>query len=396
MFKAITRTIWILSLISLFNDAASELLIPVMPIYLKSIGFSVVLIGVLEGLAEATAGLTKGYFGHRSDLLGRRAPFVRIGYAMSALAKPMMGMIAQPLWVFGARTLDRLGKGVRTAARDALLSDEATPSTKGTVFGFHRSMDTVGAVIGPSLALLFLHFHPGQYRALFLLSVVPGIVSVGISFLVKDRHAKPKDNPANASFFAFLGYWKHAPRAYRRTVIGLLAFALFNSADAFLLLRAKAAGLDDAGVIGVYIFYNLVFALASFPLGHLADRIGLKPTLLAGLVLFAVVYFGMAREGNITYYGILFLLYGLYAAATDGVSKAWLTQLADKRDTATAIGFFTGFQSIAALMASTLTGLIWYRIGPAAAFMTTAGMTVCVVLYLLFAPSGRLEGTPEP
>lgn len=385
MFKAITRTVWILSLISLFNDAASELLIPVMPIYLKSIGFSVVLIGVLEGLAEATAGLTKGYFGHRSDLRGRRAPFVRIGYAMSALAKPMMAVIAHPFWVFGARTLDRLGKGVRTAARDALLSEESMPTTKGAIFGFHRSMDTVGAVIGPALALVFLYFHPEEYRTLFVLAIVPGIISVAISFLVKDKGTKPKHNPANASFFAFLGYWKRAPRDYRTLVVGLLAFALFNSADAFLLLRAKTAGLNDTGVIGIYIFYNLVFALASFPLGHLADRIGLKPTLLSGLVLFALVYFGMALEGGLFYYGALFLLYGLYAAATDGVSKAWLASLADKKDTATALGFFSGLQSIAALVASSVTGLLWYRFGAAAAFFPTGAVTVAVVVYLQLA-----------
>lgn len=388
MFKVITRTVWILSLISLFNDAASELLIPVMPIYLKSIGFSVVLIGVLEGLAEATAGLTKGYFGHRSDMLARRAPFVRLGYAMSALAKPMMALIAAPAWVFGARTLDRLGKGVRTAARDALLSDEATPTTKGAVFGFHRSMDTVGAVVGPSLALLFLYFHPERYRELFLLAIVPGAISVGISFLVNDRNPRAGNRPANASFFAFLGYWKRAPPAYRRLVIGLLAFALFNSADAFLLLRAKSAGLSDTGVIGIYIFYNLVFALSSFPLGHLADRIGLKPTLLAGLLLFAAVYFAMAREGGIIYYGALFFFYGLYAAATDGVSKAWIASIAGKSDTATAIGFFGGAQSVAALVASSLTGLLWYGCGAGIAFVTTGSAAVLVIAYLLIAAPG--------
>lgn len=391
MFKAITRTVRLLALISLFNDAAGELLIPVMPIYLSSIGFSALLIGILEGLAEATAGLTKGYFGHRSDLLGRRAPFVQVGYAMSAVAKPMMALFVVPLWVFCARTLDRLGKGVRNAARDAMLSDEATPRTKGTVFGFHRSMDTVGAVIGPSLALVYLYFHPEDYRTLFLLAFFPGLVAIALSFLVKDRIPTPRQNPANASFFAFTRYWKRAPTAYRRLTIGLLAFALFNSADAFLLLRAKSAGLSDTGVIGVYIFYNLVFAAASFPLGHLADRIGLKPTLLAGLVAFAVVYLGMVREAGIVYYGALFLLYGLYAAATDGISKAWIATVADKGDTATAIGFFAGFQSICALVASSLTGLLWYRFGPEVAFLITGCATVAVVVYLLVAAPGPVR-----
>ena len=164
--KYITRTVWVLSLVSLLTDTASEMLYPIMPIYLKTIGFSIVLIGILEGVAEATAGVSKGYFGKLSDLSGRRVPFVQIGYAFSAVSKPMMAVFIYPLWIFLARTIDRFGKGIRTGARDALLSDEATQETKGKVFGFHRSMDTLGAVLGPSLALIYLYFYPQDYRTL--------------------------------------------------------------------------------------------------------------------------------------------------------------------------------------------------------------------------------------
>ncbi|HTP12940.1 MAG TPA: MFS transporter, partial [Bacteroidota bacterium] len=166
--KFITKTILFLSLVSLFTDIASEMLYPVMPMYLKSIGFSVVLIGILEGIAEATAGISKGYFGSLSDHLGRRRPFIQAGYALSAVSKPLMALLIQPVWVFVARTSDRLGKGIRTAARDAMLSAETTPEFKGRVFGFHRGFDTLGAAIGPSLALLYLTFHPDEYRSLFL------------------------------------------------------------------------------------------------------------------------------------------------------------------------------------------------------------------------------------
>ncbi|MBK5194320.1 MAG: MFS transporter, partial [Flavobacteriaceae bacterium] len=147
--KYITKTVWILSIVSLFTDTASEMLYPIMPIYLKSIGFSIVLIGILEGFAEATAGLSKGYFGKLSDNSGKRVPFVQVGYMLSAISKPMMAVFIFPIWIFFARTIDRLGKGIRTGARDAILSDEATPETKGKVFGFHRSLDTFGAVLGP-------------------------------------------------------------------------------------------------------------------------------------------------------------------------------------------------------------------------------------------------------
>jgi sugar phosphate permease len=249
--KAISRTIWILGLISLFTDMASEMLYPVMPIYLKSIGFSIVLIGVLEGVAEATAGLSKGYFGMRSDQLGRRAPFVQWGYSLSAISKPMMAMFIAPLWIFFARTIDRLGKGIRTGARDALLNDEATPATKGRVFGFHRSMDTMGAVLGPALALVYLYFRPGDYVPLFFIAFAPGVLAILLSFLLKESRKTVAAPPKSFSFFAFLRYWRESPAAYRKLTAGLLFFALFNSSDVFLLLQAKNAGLSDTGTIGV-------------------------------------------------------------------------------------------------------------------------------------------------
>ena len=181
--KYITRTVWVLSIISLLNDAASEMLYPIMPIYLESIGFSIVLIGILEGIAEAIAGLSKGYFGKLSDYTARRKPFVQLGYALSAISKPMIGLLPYVGWVFAARSLDRIGKGIRTGARDALLSDEATPETKGKIFGLHRSMDTFGAVLGPSIALVYLYFYPGKYVNLFIIALIPGILTVFSSFL---------------------------------------------------------------------------------------------------------------------------------------------------------------------------------------------------------------------
>lgn len=381
--KYITRTIWILSLVSLFTDMASEMLYPIMPIYLKSIGFSVVLIGVLEGIAEATAGLSKGYFGKLSDTSGRRAVFVQVGYSLSAISKPIIGAFVFPLWIFFARTLDRLGKGVRTGPRDAMLSDEASPETKGKIFGFHRSMDTLGAVIGPSLALLYLYFFPQDYKQLFFVAFIPGVLAVISLLLLKDkehRHTEAKKYP---SFLSILDYWKDSPKAYQQLVIGLLIFALFNSSDAFLLLKAKQSGLSDTWVIGVYIFYNLVFALFAFPLGILADKIGLKRIFITGLVLFAVVYFGMATDVNVYLSFALFFFYGIYAAATDGISKAWISNIVDRKDIATAIGTYSGLQSICTLLASSLTGLIWYQLGAKAAFVTTGIATLIVASYFM-------------
>lgn len=357
-----------------------------MPLYLKTIGFSIVAIGILEGVAEATAGLSKGYFGKLSDLSGRRVPFVQLGYGFSSISKPMMAIFTFPLWIFFARTIDRLGKGIRTGARDAILSDEATRKTKGKVFGFHRSMDTLGAVLGPSLALVYLYFYPEDYKTLYFIAFLPGLLAVLTTFYLKEK-GKPRPNlRVSTPFFSFLKYWKLSPPAYRKLVIGLLIFTLFNSSDVFLLLKAKESGLDNTMVIGVYIFYNLIYALFAFPIGMLADKIGLKTVFIMGLGLFATVYFGMSVNDNLYVFFGLFFLYGVYASATEGISKAWISNITEKKDTATAIGTFSGLQSICTLFASSLTGLIWFQFGAAAAFVLTASVTLFVMIYFLTVP----------
>ena len=368
---------------------ASEMLYPIMPVYLKSIGFSIVLIGVLEGFAEAVAGLSKGYFGKLSDLSGKRVPFVRVGYALSAISKPLMAFFIQPLWVFGVRTIDRFGKGIRTGARDAILSDQTTPANKGKVFGFHRAMDTFGAVLGPSIALLYLYYFPSDYKTLFVLAFLPGLLAVIATFLLKDTDQAPKARLSTKAAFSFLTYLKASPLPYRKLIAGLLMFALFNSSDVFLLLRAKEAGLDDTLVIAVYIFYNLVYALFAFPVGILADRFGLKTIFIGGLGLFVTVYVGMSFSLHLMGYLVLFACYGIYGAATEGISKAWISNLVPSSETATAIGTYSGLQSICALLASSLTGFLWFRFGAAAAFLTTAVITVCVALYLVSIPFSK-------
>ena len=384
--KYISRTIWILSLVSLFTDTASEMLYPIMPIYLKSIGFSIVLIGILEGVAEATAGLSKGYFGKLSDVSKRRVPFVQLGYVLSAISKPMMAIFTFPIWIFFARTIDRFGKGIRTGARDAILSDEATPKKKGKVFGFHRSMDTLGAVLGPSLALLYLYYFPEDYKTLFFIAFIPGLLAVISIFLLKDKNVKEQRTKVKTPFFSFLNYWETSPTAYRKLVIGLLIFTLFNSSDVFLLLQPKQSGLDDTIVIGIYIFYNLIYALFAFPIGILADEVGLKIIFITGLGLFAIVYFGMSLNPNLYLFFGLFFLYGIYASATEGISKAWISNISDKKDTATALGTFTGLQSICTMLASSLTGLIWFWLGAKIVFLIIACATLMVIIYFLTIP----------
>jgi len=369
---------------------ASEMLYPIMPIFLKSIGFSALLIGILEGIAEATAGLSKGYFGKLSDEYGRRKPFVQLGYALSGLAKPLFAIAVTPLWIFFVRTLDKLGKGIRTGARDAILSDEATPETKGTVFGLHRSMDTAGAVLGPSIALVYLYFYPEDYKTLFLLAFLPGVLALLTTTFIKEKQL-PTKTAKRIPFFSFLSFWKSAPASYRKLIVGLLGFALVNSSDVFLLLKAKEAGLSDTGVIGVYIFYNLIYALFALPLGMLADKLGLKNIALSGIMLFAVVYGCLTFATDIPIFLVLFFFYGVYAAATEGVFKAWITNQVDKRDTATAIGTYAAFQSICAMLASFITGLLWYKFGSNYALWFIAFSSIMVVIYLALATKNTIK-----
>lgn len=381
--RLITKTVWLLSLVSLFTDIASEMLYPVMPLYLREIGFSMVAIGILEGVAEAVAGLSKGYFGAWSDSIGKRMPFVRWGYGLSTASKPMLAAFSWWPWVFFCRTVDRIGKGLRTGPRDALLSDEATPATRARVFGFHRSLDTVGAMLGPAAALAFLYYFPSDYQALFLWAFIPGAAAIFLTFLVREKRKQSTSAKKPFSFATTFRYLPSAAKEYRMLAGALLAFALFNSSDVFLLLRMKEAGLSDTALIGIYIFYNGIYAALAYPLGHLADKLGFKKVLVFGFILFAIVYTGMALFDNWVAFAGMFLLYGAYAAATEGIAKAWISNIVPREEVATAIGSYEGLRNLAVMFASFIAGILWERLGVQAAFLSTALVTIFVVIFIL-------------
>ncbi|TGN01344.1 MFS transporter [Leptospira yasudae] len=383
----ITKTILILSVVSLLTDVASEMLYPILPIYLKEIGFSIFLIGLLEGVAEATAGFSKGSFGRMSDLSGKRLPFVRWGYLLSALSKPMMTFLASPFWVFFVRTTDRLGKGIRTSARDALLSDETTIENKGTVFGFHRSMDTFGAVLGPLSALVFLYFYPGRYKELFLLAFIPGLLAIIFTFWIREKNTIPlvPKEEEKYSILLFFKYWKSASPSYKNLTRGILFFTLFNGSDVFLLLRLKESGMSDSSSIGAYIFYNIVYAVAAYPLGVIADKVGLKKMFLFGLLCFALVYWSMGFGESSWILWIAFAGYGVYAASTEGISKAWISNLVPKTETATALGTFNAFQSLCMILASSITGYLWVQWNSTVALTASGTAALIAGAYLYFS-----------
>lgn len=382
--RIINRTVIVLSVVSLFADIASEMIYPVVPFYLDQIGFSVLLIGILEGVANFTSGISKGYFGKLSDEKGIRLPFIKAGYFFSALSKPMMAIFTYPVWIFFARTVDRFGKGLRTAARDAMLSQQSTKETKARIFGFHRALDTTGAAIGPALALLYLYYFPTQYLTLFYLAFIPGIIAVLLIFLLKEKK-QPVSTMEKGNFFSFFKYWKIATQEYKKLMYGLLLFALFNSSDFFLLRMIKETTGSDTVAITAYIFYNIVFAVASFPLGRLADKFGIRKIFISGLILFAMVYGGFAFKPSTQLIFVLFFIYGIYAAATEGIIKAWITNIAHDANTATAVGFYTSCESICTLLASTIAGLIWLKLGSSFTFGITAFIAFAVTIYFLLS-----------
>ncbi|MCU0433227.1 MAG: MFS transporter [Bacteroidia bacterium] len=397
----LTKTVLILSLVSLLNDAASELLFPVLPLWMKQAGYGLLWIGIAEGIAEAVAGLTKGWFGQWSDRRGERLPFVRLGYLLSALSKPLLPLISAAPWVVFMRSTDRLGKGLRSGARDALLAQQATPEERGRVFGFHRSMDTLGAVIGPLLALWWLWLHPGEaYTTLFMLALIPGLLSVLLLLFLREKKTEAISTKPPSLLAAF-SYWKQAGADYKKLTTWLVFFALFNSSDMFLLLLAHEVLPDqvnvmghlfaaDFCVVGLYIFYNLVYSLMAYPAGWLSDRFHPRFMLYLGLCSFALTYAGMGwlstlHNAPLVWLPILFLIYGFYTACTDGVSKAWTSTLCGKNEKASALGLQAGLNSLALLVASTAAGIIWSQAGAAFVFWPAAVAALLCISGLHFS-----------
>ncbi len=376
-----------LSLVSLFADIASEMLYPIVPVYLKNIGFSVVLIGLLEGLAVTTSGLMKGVFGQWSDRLGRRVPFIRWGYFISACSKPMLVLFSASWWIFFARTLDRFAKGMRTTPRDALLSLEATPQTKAQVFGFHRSLDTVGAVLGPLLALWYIHEHPNALAMMFYYSFIPGMLAVLVTMLIRE-HAQDRPQQVisqRSGLFSYFGYWRRAPKRFRLIAIPMLVYMFFNSSDMFLLLQVRElSGNDTAPILG-YVVYNIVFAASSYILGRVADRFGMKRVILFGLLCFSAAYAAITKARSTELIFLVFCIYGLSESAIESNIKAWLSNLVPRTEVGTALGLFASLQSIAVFCASTIAGLLWFNFGAAATFLSSSVAAFIAFLWLLGA-----------
>jgi MFS family permease len=381
--KKIAKPVYVLGFISMLMDMSSEMLYPIMPLYLQHIGFNLAIIGILEGFAELVVSFAKPYFAQKSDSTNKRVPYIKWGYFLGAISKPLFLLSTLSLYIFFVRFLDRLGKGIRGSARDALLNSYATANNKATIFGLHKSMDTVGAVIGPIIAILLLYQFKTDYSTLFLFAFIPGIFSVVLTFFIKEN--KPA-LPINKTFTGVGSSYKYllmANQPYKKLVFGLTLFALINSSDAFIILHLKNIGYSTTTVIGFYIFFNVVFTALAFPFGKLADKLGKQKVFCFGLLCFAASYCGLCLCTNLI--PILFCLvaYGSFYAATDGVGKAWIAAISPNNNVATALATFSALQGIATFIASTTAGILALQFGLTFVFLASGIAAFLLVLYFI-------------
>jgi MFS family permease len=377
MKTTIPRNVIWLGFVSLFNDMASEMIYPIVPIFLTTVlGAPMQVVGMIEGIAESTASLLKVFSGWFSDLVGKRKPLTVFGYSFSTISKLLLALAYAWPMVLLARFIDRFGKGIRVAARDALIADVTEEKSRGAVFGFHRAMDTLGAIGGPLIALGLMVVFSGNYRTIFLISFVPALLGVLIlQFLVKEaKQAKPVEK--------IKLQWNGFGAKYNLFLLVSIVFSLGNSSDVFLILRSKDLGMSAVLVILAYVVYNITYAGLSYPAGVLADRIGFKKVLLAGFFIFALVYAGFGLANNAHLVWGLFAVYGFYIAFTEGVSKAYIANLAPPAKVGTAIGLYYTATGVAVLFASLIAGWLWAAFGAPATFFY--GMATALLACALF------------
>jgi MFS family permease len=387
------RNVLALSVVSFLTDVASDMTYPLLPVFLSTVlGVRATAIGTIEGAAESTAALLKLASGWLSDRTRHRKPLVLLGYGIASAIRPLIGLAQSASQVLAIRVTDRVGKGIRTSPRDALIADSVDPAVRGRAFGFHRAADNAGAVVGPLLAFAILRWSDVDLRHLFLWTIVPGILSVlvlafGVREFPRERPAAPADAPAKrprdfdpkvrmgGRFWAFLAV--------------LFVFTLGNSTDAFLLLRAADLGVEAALVPILWAMLNLVKSLSSTPGGILSDRIGRKPLLIAGWIVYAVVYFLLGRAGAEWQAWALFAVYGVYFGLTEGVEKALVADLVPADRRGAAFGWYNLALGLGALPASLIFGAIWDRWGSPVAFTFGAAMALMAAIGITFVAPSR-------
>jgi MFS family permease len=381
LFKGITGNVLVLGFVSLLTDISSEMIYPLLPLFVTTVlGAGPAFLGLIEGVAESTAALLKLLSGIWADRVRDRKGLVLGGYGLSALSRPLIAVAGSAAAVLAVRFMDRIGKGIRTSPRDALIADSIDPSLRGKAYGFHRSLDNAGAIIGPLLATLILAYFTTNLRVVFWMAAIPGALSVLLIITsVREPERRPHHSGAGASFL------KTVPKGnLRRYLLILLLFTLGNSSDAFILLRAAQLGVSVGKIALLWTFFNGVKMLLTMPFGALSDRLGRKGLIITGWGVYAVAYVGFAVATVQWHAWLLFGIYGIFYSLTEGVEKALMADLAPPEERGAGFGWYNFAVGIGALPASVVFGGIWQKLGPAAAFFFGAGLAGVAAVLLIF------------
>lgn len=396
--RRLPRNVWIVTVTSFLTDVSSEMVSNLLPLFLFDVlGAKTSAIGVIEGVAETTASLLKVFSGWLSDRMGSRKGLAVLGYAISTVAKPFLYLASSWPWVLGVRVADRIGKGVRTAPRDALVADSVAEKQRGRAFGIHRAGDTAGAVIGIGIALIVLlatqrgpaALSRSTFQLIVLISVVPALLAVLVLAFGAREVRAPKQGSA-ALRLTLTGF----DARFRMFLAIVVLFTLGNSSDAFLILRAQNVGLSVPGVLGMMMTFNLIYTLGSGPAGALSDRVGRKRLLIGGWLLYGVVYLGFARAIAGWQAWAWMAVYGLYYALTDGVARAFVADMVPPERRGTAYGVYNAAIGLTAFPASLIAGLLWQGIGtwpgfgPAAPFVFASALAIISTVLLALVPAG--------
>jgi len=385
--RALPATVLVLGAVSLLTDVSGEMIYPLLPAFLSaSLGAGAWALGLIEGAAEATAAAFKIASGVWTDRAGKRKPLLLFGYGLSSAIRPLTGLAT--IWpvVLAVRVSDRIGKGLRSSPRDALIADVTAPEQRGAAYGVHQSMDHAGAVAGPLVASALLGWSVGV-REIFLLAALPGILVVLLLWRgIREPEVHKPRRPAGEPLLLAYAQW---PVSLRRMLLAVTVFSLGNSADAFLLLRVQEAGVPLAWIAVLWAVHHVVKMVATYAGGHLSDRWGRKPMVLGGWAVYAAVYLGFALVQSLTGTVVLFLAYGLYFGLCEPAEKAWIADLAPADRRGAAFGVWQAAVGLGALPASLLFGGLWSLAGPAAAFAVGAALSALAAILLLRVP-------PEP
>ena len=388
LLRRIHPNIWFLTIGSFLTDVSSEMLTNLVPLFLYNVlGVQTSIIGLIDGIAETTASLVKIYSGALSDWLGKRKWLTVIGYALSTISKPFLYFAVTWEWVLGVRFSDRVGKGIRTAPRDALLADSTKPDQRGLAFGVHRAGDTAGAFVGLGIAAVIIwltqkgaaELSRHTFQIVVLASIIPAVLAVAVLALgVKEVQAAKKANSKLPSLS-----WKAFDKRFRAFLVVVIIFTLGNSSDSFIVLRGQDRGLSVLQIMGMLMTFNAVYALLAGPLGSLSDRIGRRKLMLVGWTIYGLVYLGFALSHTGAAIWALFGIYGIYYALTEGVAKALVADIVPQEQRGTAYGLFNAAIGISALPASLIAGILWQYVNPAAPFVFGASLSILAGVLLV-------------